>query len=240
MHDVTVAIASLRAIRDFGRGDIFLQALWPPLASFFGWAIVAWFTWAPLSAWVVANLPPWPWLAWLGPWLVPVIVLLLFAPLVYVTTLLLIGAFALPKMMAIVAARDYPKVSRRGTPAAALWGSLGNTLVTGLIFVIGWMVSLPLLLVPGGMLVLPLLWGAWVNQRAFRFEALAEHATASERAELVRRERSRFWAAGLVSALAAQVPVANLLAPAFAALLFTHLGLSALARLREREGIWIQ
>jgi uncharacterized protein involved in cysteine biosynthesis len=237
MHEVTVA--SLRAMREFSRGDILWQALWPPLVSFFGWAAVAWFTWMPLSGWLLANLPQWPWFSWLGPWLVPVVLVLLFAPLVYVTTLLLIGAFALPKMMAIVAARDYPEVSRHGTPAAALWGSLGNALGAGAIFVAGWLLCLPLLLIPGGLLVLPVLWSAWLNQRMFRFEALAEHASPTERREVIGRERWRFRAAGLVSALAAQVPLLNILAPAFAALLFTHLGLAALARLRDREGIWV-
>jgi uncharacterized protein involved in cysteine biosynthesis len=174
-----------------------------------------------------------------SPYLVHVVLVLLFAPLIYVTTLLLVAAFALPRMMAIVAARDYPEVSRHGTPATALWGSIGNTLAASAIFVVGWIVSLPLLLVPGGLLVLPLAWSAWLNQRTFRFDVLAEHATTDERRTLVVQERSRFWGAGLVSALLAHVPFANVLAPAFAALVFTHLGLSALRRLREREGVWV-
>jgi hypothetical protein len=36
------------------------------------------------------------------------------------------------------------------------------------------------------------------------------------------------------------VPIANLLAPAFGALLFTHLGLSALRQLRAKEGVWVR
>ena len=238
MHEVTMA--SLRAAREFSRGDILWQALWPPLVSLFGWAAVAWFTWMPSSGWLLANLPAWPWLDWLGPYLVHVVLALLFAPLIYVTTLLLVVAFALPRMMAIVAARDYPEVSRRGTPASALWGSIGNALAAGAIFVFGWLLCLPLLLVPGGLLVLPLAWSAWLNQRTFRFDVLAEHATPDERRALVAGERSRFWGAGFVSALAVHVPLANMLAPAFAALLFTHLGLSALRRLRAKEGVWVR
>ena len=237
MHEVS--LASLRAMRDFTRGDILWQALWPPLVSLLGWVAVAWLTWAPLSGWLLGHLPQWPWLDWLGPWLVHAALALCFAPLIYVTALLLVAAFALPRMMAIVAARDYPEVSRRGTPAAAFWGSIGNTLAAGAIFVAGWLLCLPLLLVPGGLLVLPLLWGAWLNQRTFRFDVLAEHATADERRALIVQERSRFWGAGFVSALAAHVPFANALAPAPAALLFAHLGLSALRRLRAKEGVWV-
>jgi uncharacterized protein involved in cysteine biosynthesis len=135
--------------------------------------------------------------------------------------------------------RDYPDVARYGSAAAAFWGSLWNTLAAGAIFVLGWLATLPLLLVPGGLLVLPLLWSAWLNQRTFRYDVLAEHATAEERSRLIDRARGRFRVAGFASALVAHVPVVNLLAPAFGALLFTHLGLSALRQLRAREGVWV-
>lgn len=241
MHEVL--IASIRAVKDLARGDMLAQALWPPLVSFAGWAGVAWWAWMPMSEWLLANMPKgqyWTWLDWLGPWLVHAALALFFAPLIYFSTLMLIAAFALPRMMAIVARRDYAGVTRHGSAAAALWGSLGNTLAAGLIFVTGWLLCLPLLLLPGGLLVLPLLWSAWLNQRTFRFDVLAEHATPEERTMLIRRERPRFWAAGFVSAAVVHVPLINLLAPAFAALLFTHLGLSALRGLREREGVWVE
>jgi uncharacterized protein involved in cysteine biosynthesis len=151
--------------------------------------------------------------------------------------LLFIAAFALPRMMTIVAARDYPDLSRQGSAQAALWGSVWNTLVAGTIFIIGWLASLPLLLVPGALFVLPLLWSAWLNQRAFRFDALAEHALPAEREVLFRRERGNLFGAGLLSALVGYVPVIHLLAPGFAALLFVHLCLAALRELRNQEGI---
>jgi len=109
--------------------------------------------------------------------------------------------------------------------------------VAGAIFIVGWLVSLPLLLIPGALFVLPLLWSAWLNQRAFRFDALAEHATPGERETLFRRERGNLFAAGLTSALVGYVPVIHLLAPGFAALLFVHLCLAALRDLRNEEGI---
>lgn len=237
MHEVLTA--SLRAARDLARGDILWQALWPPLLSLAAWAGVAYVAWMPMSGWLLANMPQWSWLDWLGPWLVHVALALFFAPLIYATTLVLVAIVALPRMMAIVARRDYPDISRQGSAASALWGSLGNTLGAGAVFIVGWLLCLPLLLIPGGLLVLPLLWSAWLNQRTFRFDVLAEHATAEERGRVIREERSRFWGAGLASALLAHVPFVNVLAPAFAALLFAHLGLSMLRQLRKREGVWV-
>lgn len=229
----------LRAGRDLVRPDILFQALWPPAAAFLLWSIVAWFAWQPMAGWVMANLPDWQWLNWLGPWLAHVAVFFVFAPLVYFTTLLFVAVFALPRMMTLIAARDYPDLSRQGSSAAAFWGSLANTVVAGLIFVVGWLITLPLLLVPGGLLVLPLFWAAWLNQRAFRFDALAEHARVEERAAIVRRERGSLYLAGLIGALVAYVPVLHLLALPYTAVLFVHLGLGALRALRQEQGVTV-
>jgi hypothetical protein len=227
----------LRAARDLLRPEMLWHALWPPLAAFLLWSVVAWFAWQPLAAWIVAELPDWSWLNWLGPSLAHIAVFFVFAPLVYFTVLLLVAVFALPRMMALIALRDYPDVSRQGSASAALWGSIANTLAAGAIFIAGWLLTLPLLLIPGAILVLPLFWAAWLNQRAFRFDALAEHALPVERAALIRRQRSSLYLGGLVGALVAHVPVLNLLALAYTSILFVHLCLGALRELRNEKGI---
>ena len=227
----------LRAGRDMLRPGMLFHALWPPLVAFVLWGVIAWFTWSPAMIWVVAQLPDWSWLDWAGPWLAHVAVFMAFVPLVYFTVLLLVAVFALPRMMTLIAARDYPDVSRQGTAAAAFWGSLANTVAAGVIFIVGWLLTLPLLLIPGAILILPLFWAAWLNQRAFRFDALAEHALPAERAEVVKRERSSLFLGGLVGALMSYVPFLNLLAPAFTAVLFVHVCLGALRDLRREEGI---
>jgi uncharacterized protein involved in cysteine biosynthesis len=143
--------------------------------------------------------------------------------------------FALPRLINLVAAHDYPDLGRHGENV--FWGSLGNTLWAGAVFLVASLVMLPLLLIPGALLVLPLLLSSWLNQRTFRFDALAEHATQSEMQILVREHRKRFYMAGLATAAAAYVPLLNLLAPAFAALVFVHLGLAALRRRRQEGGV---
>lgn len=229
----------LRAGRDLLRPEMLFHALWPPLLAFLVWSIVAWFAWQPLAAWIVAGLPDWSWLNWLGPSLAHVAIFFIFAPLIYLTVLLLVAAFALPRMMALIALRDYPDVVRRGSAGAAFWGSIANTVAAGAIFVVGWLLTLPLLLIPGVVLILPLFWAAWLNQRAFRFDALAEHALPEERAALIRRERGGLYLGGLVGALVAHVPVLNLLALSYTALLFVHLCLGGLRELRREKGVSI-
>ena len=58
-----------------------------------------------------------------------------------------------------------------------------------------------------------------------------------EMQHLLAENRSRFYVAGIGTAAAAHVPLVNLLAPAFTALVFVHLGLATLRRQRQAGGI---
>ena len=237
MREVIVAFG--KAGRDLTRADILWQAVWPPLLSLALWTVVAFTAWTQAVLLVMDLMPEisWSWWESASRWAAAFLVVAAFGALVYFTATLLIALFALPKMVAIVAARDYPDLARRGERPFSL--SLVNTLAAGAVFMVGWLLVLPLLLVPGAVLVLPLAWAAWLNQRVFRVDTLAEHATRGELAAIVAREKPRLYLAGLGSALVAHVPLLNLMAPAFTALVYVHLCLPALRRLRQREGVML-
>lgn len=234
---IEVFAAFTKSLRDLTRAEVLWQALWPPLLALLVWAGVAFAVWAHGVALMARIVPELPWSGWewVAHWAAVFLLLAAFASLVYFTAIFLVAVFALPRLINLVAARDYPDLGRHGE--SVFWGSLGNTLAAGAIFVLGCMAMLPLLLIPGALLVLPLLWASWLNQRTFRFDALAEHATRAEMQRLVADNRSRFYFAGLGTAAVAHVPVFNLLAPAFTALVFVHLGLAALRRRRREGGI---
>lgn len=232
----TVMTAARSALRDLGRPAMIWHVLWPPLASTVAWIVVAASFWAQASLALMTLLPA---ISWSGAELIGTVAanFLLFVTLValiYCTTLILVGAVSLPLMMVHIAAREYPDLQRHGENA--FWGSIANTLVASAFFIVGWLLTLPLMLIPGVALVIPLAWTAWLNQRSFRFDALAEHATAGERKQLVKLERGSFALAGIVTALMAAIPVVNLLAPGYAALVFVHLCLGLLRRLRNAQG----
>ncbi|MBI3093829.1 MAG: EI24 domain-containing protein [Rhodocyclales bacterium] len=234
---VEVFAAFTRSLRDLTRPEVLWQALWPPLLALLLWLVAGYVFWAQGVALMTRILPQLPWSGWewVAQWAAAFLVLAACAALMYFTAILLVAVFALPRLINLVAARDYPDLGRHGENV--FWGSLGNTLGAGGIFVLGSLVLLPLLLIPGVLLVLPLAWGAWLNQRTFRFDALAEHATRSEMQGLLRAKRKQFYAAGLGTAALAHVPLLNLLAPALTALVFVHLGLAALRRQRQQSGV---
>jgi uncharacterized protein involved in cysteine biosynthesis len=226
-----------RAARDMTRAGVLWHALWPMLIAALLWAVVGVVVWADGIAAMDGLLPSLPWSGWeiFTRWAAVFLLLAGFATLTYVTALMLVAVVALPLLINRIAARDYPELVRHGENV--FLGSLGNTLAAGLVFIIGGLASLPLLLIPGVILVLPLAWAAWLNQRTFRFDALAEHATRDELKQLVHEQRGHFLGAGIGTALVAHIPLLQLLAPTFTAVVFVHLGLGALRRLRSQQGI---
>jgi hypothetical protein len=141
-----------------------------------------------------------------------------------------LATFAGPVFVRVVAARHHPALERRRGGTFA--GGLANTLATLALWLPAWLVTLPLLLFPPLGVPASLLLNAWLNQRLFRYDALAEHASADERAAVVARAGRRLFGLGLVLAPLSLVPFVNLVAPLYAGLAFTQLCLDELARLR--------
>ena len=226
-----------RALRSLRTPGIFWHALWPPLASLLVWVVLGTLFWSSAVAVVGAWLPALPWAGWdwIADWAASFLVLVAVVSLIYVTTVLLVAIVALPLMVSRVAAAEFHELGRHGENV--FMGSLGNTLGATSLFVLGMAFCLPLLLIPGAVLVVPLLWTAWLNQRTFRFDALAEHATRAEMRTLFAQQRGTFYGAGMACAVLAQVPLLNLLAPAFTALVFVHLGLMLLRNVRREQGV---
>jgi uncharacterized protein involved in cysteine biosynthesis len=206
------------------------------------WLIVAWLAWGPWRRWVhgwVAAWTPAAWTArwdldWLGTVAAVATALLVIAPLVIGTSLLIATLFAMPVLLKHVADSDYPTLARRrgGTMA----GSLANALVAITGFLALWLLILPFwLFAPVGVL-LSLLLSAHLNQRLFRYDALAEHASADEMRDVIERTKGRLLLLGLATGLLYFVPVVNLVAPTFAALAFIHLCLRELEDLRRAGG----
>jgi hypothetical protein len=237
MHELLTAFG--KATRDLTRGDILWHVLWPPVVAAILWGAVGILIWAHGLALMAQIVPQLPWAGWewVAHWAAVFLLLAAFATLIYLTALFLVAVVVLPYLITYVASRDYPDLARYGENA--LWRSLINTLVAGGVFLFGGLASLPLLLVPGAVLVLPLFWTAWLNQRTFRVDALAEHAAGAELTQLVKAKKSLFYLAGTGCALLAHVPLVQLVAPVFTALVFVHLGLAALREQRSLKGIQV-
>jgi len=236
MNAVLDALA--RALRDLFSLRVLWVVVWPMLTALLLWLALGVTFWGTFSGWIAQGLDAigiQAWLAdlepvWIAHGIQLIVHLLLFVPLVMLTALVITALFAMPALIRVVAERDYPQLKREN--GGGLVGSLWNAAIAIALFVALWLVTLPLWLIGVGVIV-PFIAAAWLNQRLFRYDAIAEHASADEMAALFKNERSGWWGLGLLTGLVQFVPLLNLLGPVFAALAFIHFGLTRLAQQRS-------
>jgi len=234
---MSVLDALARALRDLLNLRVLWVVIWPMLAALLLWLALGVTFWSTFSGWMARGLDAigiQAWLTDLEPvWIAHAIQallhFLLFVPLVYLTALVITALFGMPALIGIVAGRDYPKLRREN--GGGLVGGLWNAGVALVLFAALWVLTLPLWLIGVGVIV-PFVAAAYLNQRLFRYDAIAEHASADEMAALFRQERSGWWGLGFLTGLVQFVPLLNLLGPVFAALAFIHFGLARLERHR--------
>lgn len=233
------------------------------LASWAAW----YFYWTPVTSaaqallehawgmqWLLGHLQTWG-VSGVPAVLAPLFVLILAIPAIIIACLLLVTLWLTPSFVNLVAQRRFPDLEHKqgGTLASSLMWALGSTAAA----VIGFVVSLPLWLIPPLILILPpLIWG-WLTFRIMAFDALAEHASREERRDVLRRHRLPLllmgvctgflsaapgivWISGLLFAALffVLIPLAlwiYMLIFAFTSLWFAHYCLAALAQLRALQ-----
>lgn len=161
-----------------------------------------------------------------------VLIVVFIVPLVQFTALLIIGFVAMPAAVNHVAGRRFPGLQRRrgGSLAGSLWN--GCVALAGMIFM--FLVTLPLWLFPPWWPALSLGLLGYVNQRALRYDALGDHGTEEEMAQIFRDNRLSLFVIGVLVALAAHVPLLGFFAPVYGGLVFIHYLLDRLRELRAR------
>jgi CysZ protein len=181
------------------------------------------------------HYPPMSWLigwgmAWLALPLAYIGGLMAIFAAAYLTASLLAAILIMPLLLKHLSETEYRDVAAMGKDSFV--AATVNSLFASILFIAGWLLTLPLWLIPGLPLILPMLLMAWYNRRTFAYDALSMHATEAEWAALQQRAKAPMFMLGLSMALLAHVPVLGLLVPALAALSFVHYGLEALRRSR--------
>jgi uncharacterized protein involved in cysteine biosynthesis len=227
-----------RAFRDMFQFQVLWIIIWPILAASLLWLGLGVTFWNTFSLWIASGLTAigiQTWLEgveprWIAYGIQGIAHLILFVPLVFITALVITALFAMPALIRLVATVDYPNLEREN--GGGFVGSVLNALVALTIFVVLWVITIPLWLVGVGV-VIPFVATAYLNQRLFRYDALAEHATREEMQTIVTTQRRSLWALGLLTGLMQFIPFLNLVAPVLAALAFIHFGLARLSALRR-------
>lgn len=158
--------------------------------------------------------------------LVPLMAMWVLLPLMILTALIFVGIMAMPIIVRHVSSRSYPHLEmRRG---GSLWGGLWIGLWSFLIFVVLWLITLPLtILFPPAFIVQPLLWG-WLTYRVMAYDALADHATPEERKDLLHIHRWPLLLIGTIAGAMGAAPTLLWLGGALAVIFFPILAAGAI------------
>ncbi len=228
----------LRAGGNLAEPRILAVLLLPVPGSALLWSILAWLFWAEWTGLVAGTLRTTVVAGWLQDWnalwiidyTAMVAVLAAILPAMLATALVITEIVAMPVIVSFIAARYYPGLAR--TARGSVAGSIANAAAAIAVFALLWLLTLPLWLTGIGAVLAPVLTSAYLNQRVFRYDALAEHADRGEFGRIVRESRGELYALGVLLSLLLYVPIVNLTVPVLAGLAFTHFCLGRLEALR--------
>ena len=235
----TIFEALSKGLKSQLQPKMLLLMLWPMLLALLFWGGMFWWFW---DVWagalfklaqgmgLEARLVEWGFV-WIAHGLITFLLFSLLIPAVYVTSLFFAAVFAMPVMLNFVVARDYPnlEMKRGGTFIGSVW----NALFAVVVFLILWIVTLPLWLIPFGALVVPTLLSAYINRRLFMFDALMDHASREEFEQIKARANGRLFGLGAILGFVHYIPILNFFTPIYIGLAYIHFCLTALQRLRE-------
>jgi hypothetical protein len=164
-------------------------------------------------------------------WLAVVFLILGFLPLAFLLAILITSIFVMPLVLELVVRSDFADLEKKhgGSFAGSLWNAAFATVV----FIILFMMTLPLWLVPGLQILIPVLLTAWLNKKIFVYDVLQDFASKDERKQIETQERANLYGMGSLLGLLAYVPLAFLLIPVLSALSYTYYCLDELKRLRS-------
>ena len=235
----SVISALIEAFKTLFHPRMLSHLLWPMLAATVLWvgaAMIFWGSWVASLTSLVQDTSLEQWMqhgffAVASHYLISIILVLLLLPAIYVTALVITAVFTMPMMVGHVALKNYPELERKQGGTAV--GSVKNAAVAIIVYCVGWLLSLPLWLFSPFAVVLPIILMAYLNQRLFRYDALAEHASREEYEQIVERSGKKLYLLGALVGLLQFVPVLNLFSPVYVALTFIHLCLAELKQLRQ-------
>lgn len=238
-----VGLAFRRALVSQCHPRMILALFLPFIIVLVGAILLLWIFWTPLTHWLGGESASWTYLNDVDQWflalglfslklyLIPFLALCILLPLSGILGLVIAAIFVMPIVLNHLEHREYKGLKRRGEFAGTV--SAWNAAWVGGLFIVGWVLTMPLWLIPPLAVVLPVFWWAFAFTRMLRVDAIVEHASAQERRVVWRRHNRQLWLVGSCLAVLNLFPPAWLVLPVFSALVFAHFSLEALRQLRQ-------
>ena len=157
------------------------------------------YAWDPLDNWFYSSASDWTWFqkaqgslsgwgfstmsGWIA-WLLSLIALTAIGGIIGLATAAIVVT---PLAVKFISKNYFPNLERRGEHANTV--STMNAIKVSSIFIIGWLLTLPLWFIPFMAIALTLFWGAYAYSHMSQVDAIVEHATAEERKYILSRHK---------------------------------------------------
>jgi hypothetical protein len=248
-----VLIAFARALLTQLHFRMLMLTVMPFVLSVALWGVLLWLGLQPMIDWLQAwfadhggfhtagQILGWIGLGAFKTVLVPLIAMWVLLPLMILTALIFVGTLAMPMIVRHVGRRHYPELEmlRGGTLLGSLWIAAWSFAV----FVVVWLVTLPLSLFPPLTFVIqPVLWG-WLTYHVMAYDALADHASAQERKDIMRNRRWPLLLIGAITGAMGAAPTLLWLGGALSFIFFPLLAAGAIwlyVLVFVFTGLWFQ
>ncbi|HEV7855953.1 MAG TPA: EI24 domain-containing protein, partial [Herminiimonas sp.] len=203
-----IVVAFGRAVLSQLHVRMLMLTVLPFILSVVIWGVVLWFGLQPLMDWlqnyfvqndgfrVAGGVLDWIGMASIKTIIVPLIAMWVLLPLMILTALIFVGMMAMPVIARHVGSRRYKNLDAR--KGGSFFGSLWMSVSSFVVFLVLWIATLPLSLIPPLTFVIqPVLWG-WLTYRVMAYDALADYADVDERKIILRTHR---WPLLLIGAI---------------------------------------
>jgi hypothetical protein len=148
---------------------------------------------------------------------------------------------AMPVIARHVGSRQYKELEAR--KGGTFFGSLWTSTSSFVIFLVLWIITLPLSLIPPLTFVIqPVLWG-WLTYRVMAYDALADHADVAERKTILREHRWQLLLIGAIAGAMGAAPTLLWLGGALSVIFFPVLAAGAIwlyVLVFIFSGLWFQ
>ena len=220
----------------------FLVLLPPFVAGFILCVLFLW-NWNTLSLSAAGLLGQWAWIEWLATFsgfpevftsiFASTVLVLLFIPVLFVVVLLVTSIFVTPLVQREVALRHFQSLEKKrgGSNVGSLWNSLKSLTI----FVVLFMLTFPLWLIPGLQLLVPAILIIWLNKKIFLYDVLQDFASKEERMHIAKTHSLELWGLGGLLVVFSYLPLAFIILPVFSAFAYSFFALNALQRLRHSQ-----
>lgn len=237
--------AFFRAWVDLLHPKMLMLLFIPPLVALIFWGVLGYVFWDELLVLsggfsekflFAKEIPP-----WMSEWfsvtpesvatgLAIIIAVLFLIPMTVLTSMLITSIVAMPIVLNYMR-KYFPQLERKGR--GALRASIRNLIISSVIYLVLWIVSLPFWMIPGLGIAIPLLLNGYLNYRLFVFDALADYASPREMKVLLNRKRVDFLILGVIVSALVLFPPMFLIFPIYSALCFSRYSLLQLQDLRK-------